>query len=269
MALSGLFATYQTGEKRRMTTILQNSIPFEPRFGASLPGISPLDADGWIIKDEAFAAQMALRDTLLEHSLSQVHADVGADPAAKSEVLAQVLDVIRNRDGYEISDDGIIRPDGVRVALDDDPMLVAARLVQEDLCLHEKRGNEHVLTAAVLCFPASWTLSEKIGKPLTAIHETVPEFDAQIAKRVQRLFDGIQADRPLWRYNIMRYRSPELFHPRKMTSPREQNEGGAYLRSEHQAFVRMPISRAVLFAIHTYVVRHPQTIAGETDTNIA
>ena len=66
------------------------------------------------------------------------------------------------------------------VAIDrGDPMGTLGHLVQEDLCLMEKRGEEHVLTAAVLCFPASWRLADKIGRPLEAIHVPVPEYDAK------------------------------------------------------------------------------------------
>ena len=226
-----------------------------PDWDARLPGIAPLARDGWIIQDEAFTAQMSLRDRLIKECPELVIADAGASDAAKNEVLEQTLKIVSERDGYEVSAKGIIRPDGVCVPLSGNPLITAARLVQEDLCLHEKRGDQHVLTAAVLCFPASWTLSEKIGRPLITIHDTVPDFDDLIARRVQRLFDGIQTDRPLWRHNVMRYLNPDLFHPRSVDVPREQNEGGDYVRSEHQSLVRMPKSRAVLFAIHTFVVR--------------
>jgi hypothetical protein len=80
-----------------------------------------------------------------------------------------------------------------------------------------------------------------------------------VARRVQRLFDGVQIGRPLWRYNLLRYQSPALFHPRLENAPRQDDDDGqgAYLRSEHQALVRMPASGAVLFAIHTYIVHDP------------
>ncbi|MGB2442918.1 heme-dependent oxidative N-demethylase subunit alpha family protein [Planktomarina sp.] len=42
--------------------------------------------------------------------------------------------------------------------------------------------------------------------------------------------------------------------------PRSSDEDygqGAYLRSEHQALVRLPRTGAVLFAIHTYLIKKP------------
>ena len=121
----------------------------------------------------------------------------------------------------------------------------------------EKRGPEHVLTGAVLCFPASWKLSEKVGRPLTAIHDPVDEYDAGLAARVQRLFDGVQEGRPLWRMNQLWYADPELHQPRSVTAPRaieDGPEGAAYYRSERQCILRLPQTQAVVFSIHTMVL---------------
>jgi len=246
-----------------MSEILQLRTPYDVSTKKNLPGIGPLDAEGWLIEDEAFAGQMAERDRLLSQMPERVFADSGAMPEAKQEVLDEVLGLLRNRVSYQVNPSDVIRPDGVRVPLDGDPLLTAARLVQEDLCLHEKHGDEHVLTAAVLCFPASWTLDEKIGRPLSVVHATVDEYSINIAKRVQRLFDGIQAGRPMWRFNVLQYVRPDLFQPRRENDVRSTDEdhgSGAYTRTEHQALVRMPKSGAVLFAIHTYVVKQPAQI---------
>ncbi len=78
-----------------------------------------------------------------------------------------VLAELDQRPDFRVSPGRVIRPDGQAVAIDPaDPFLTLSQLVQEDLCLHHKRGEEHVLTAALLCFPAAWTLAEKIGRPL-------------------------------------------------------------------------------------------------------
>ena len=241
-----------------MPEILQMRIPYDVNRKKNLPGIAPLAADGWLIEDEAFTDQMGERDRLISVMPERVFADSGAAPEAKQEVLDEVLGILRSRPSYKVNPREVIRPDGVVVPLDGDPLLNAARLVQEDLCLHEKRGDEHVLTAAVLCFPASWTLAEKVGRPLSGLHATVDEYNADIGKRVQRLFDGIQAGRPVWRFNLLQYVQPDLFQPRTETDARSADEhygSGAYTRTEHQALVRMPKSGAVLFAIHTYVVK--------------
>ncbi len=73
----------------------------------------------------------------------------------------------------------MIRPDGVAVPLDGPPLMVAGRLVEPDLVILERAEgtDEHVLIGAILCFPSSWTLTQKLGRPLMAIHAPVASYD--------------------------------------------------------------------------------------------
>ena len=113
-----------------------------------------------------------------------------------------------------------------------------------------------MLEGAILCFPASWTLAEKMGKPLTAIHGPVAEYAPEIALRVQRLFDAIRPEQPLWRANALLYDDPDLFSPRREADDQRIVSGqGSYLRSERQTMRKLPSSGAVVFTVHTYVVR--------------
>ena len=187
-----------------MEVICQDRLPFAPWLHPAtrrLPGIQPLDMKEWLVRDEAFAAQMALRDRLIADRRQDVFAACEGSEDAAHEVLALVLS--RLGPGYTRKGSAVLRPDGVRVDLDaDHPLVTAARLVQEDLCLLDQNGGEgeHILTAAVLCFPASWHLDEKFGRPLTAIHDPVDSYTADMARRVQRLFDGVRLGRPMWRF---------------------------------------------------------------------
>jgi dimethylamine monooxygenase subunit A len=115
--------------------------------------------------------------------------------------------------------------------------------------------HEHVLTGAILCFPASWTLAEKIGRSMLAIHAPVHDYDARIATSVQRMMRAIQPGAMLWRANALVYDDATLHQPRREGVPRPLPVTGLYLRSERQSFVRLPVTGAVVFAIHTYVVR--------------
>ncbi|WP_299776785.1 DUF3445 domain-containing protein [uncultured Roseobacter sp.] len=241
-----------------MVEILQKKLPQEMLEERALPGVQPLGGDDWLRLDEAYAAQMAHRRSLLATQRADVYwQDAGAHIAAR-EVLSEALKLLPGL-GFEVSDTECRCPDGQVVPLDGDAPLVAlGQLVQEDICILQKRGDEHVLTAACLCFPASWRLSEKVGRPLIGIHDTVDEYDAGIARRVQRLFDGVQVGRPMWRYNRLWYDDPELFQPRSALSPRRIAPGeaeAAYQRAERQCIVRMPESGAVVFSIHSYVVK--------------
>lgn len=221
-----------------------------------LPGILPLDPAEWLIVDDAYAGQMALRDRLIAEREVEVHALPEAARPAAAELYARVLADLP-RLGFRLGQTEATRPDGVTVPLDPSrPLLTLGRLVQEDLCIMEAGPDgEHVLTAAILCFPASWSLAEKIGRPLIRIHIPVPSYDGDLAPRVQRLFDAIRPERPLWRMNYHQYAVPDLFHPRTEGNLRVQPEGLApYLRSERQCLMRLPETQAVIFSIHTYMV---------------
>lgn len=237
--------------------ILQSHIPFDttPR---ALPGIQPLQMADWLNVDDAYAAQMAERCRLLKKRETDVlRIDPGATAAAQ-ELLECVLLHLGAGQGFQQVSNGVRCPDGRHVLFDRErPLHTLCQIAQEDFCILQKRGDEHVLTAAALCFPASWTLAEKYLKPLITIHGPVEEYDSQIAARVQRLFNGVKPGRPLWRFNYLPYADPTLFQPRLETDPRGDPvpQDAEFLRSERQSILRLPQTDAVVFSIHTYVVR--------------
>ncbi|WP_375690992.1 DUF3445 domain-containing protein [Pseudooceanicola sp. LIPI14-2-Ac024] len=241
-----------------MEPIFQSRLPYGAADRRPLPGIQPLDPAEWLVQDDAFAGQMRERERLLSESRDKVIAlQPEARPAAE-ELLETVLAFLSTREGYAVDGDRVCRPDGVTVTVDAaDVMGTLGRLVQEDLCLMEKREGEaeHVLTGAVLCFPSAWTLAQKFGHPLLRIHVPVHEYDEGIGRRVQRLFDGVQPGRPLWRFNWLPTDDTSLFRPKLEFADKIRREGLPYLRSERQTILRLPRTRAVVFGIHTFLVR--------------
>ncbi len=165
------------------------------------------------------------------------------------------MDALRKQSGFAVGDKNVRCPDGRVVEISDtDPLSTIGQLVQEDFCLLQKRGGEHVLVAAVLCFPASWTLAEKLGKPLGRIHAPVQSYDAGMAIRVQRLFDAVQTGNPLWRVNALAYEKPWLFQPRREADAGSHRPSGAtFLRSELQTIRLLRDAKTIAFGIHTYV----------------
>jgi hypothetical protein len=243
-----------------MAPFLHQTLPFaiwmDPRTNR-LPGVLPLDGDDWLRVDEAFAGQMAERDRLIATLPERVHALLPQGEPAAAELYAAVLARLAARPGYAVGLGCVQRPDDISVPLDpEQPLLTLGRLVQEDLCLLEAGAEgEHLLTGAILCFPANWTLAQKIGRPLSAIHTPVPSYDDGITRRVQRMFDAIRPEQPLWRGNALLYDDPALFQPRLEGEHRPPPVHRSYLRSERQCLLRLPETRAVVFTIHTYVLR--------------
>jgi dimethylamine monooxygenase subunit A len=240
------------------TPILQDRLPHLPWVDPRtrrLPGILPVEGRDWLRIDEAYGPQMALRDRLIAAQTPVVHALLPEARPAADELYAAVLDWLSAAPGFTLTSTTATRPDGVTVPLDpNEPLLTLGRLVQEDLCLMERQGEEYVLTGGILCFPASWSLTQKLGRPMTSIHEPVPVYDADIAKRVARLFDAIRPEQALWRMNYLTYDDFVLHQPRVEGDKRPQPTDHVFIRCERQCLLRLPVSRAVVFTIHTYVV---------------
>lgn len=241
--------------------ILQDHLPhlawLDPRT-ARLPGIQPVIGNDWLRVDEAFGGQMRERDRLIADHEPAVHALTDAARPAATELYDRVLHELRAAPGYDVRAYDVQRPDGISVPLDPDaPLRTLGRLVQEDLCLLQQAGDQHVLTGAVLCFPASWTLAQKLGRPMTEIHVPVAEYTDDLAQRVQRMLGAIRPEQPLWRMNYLTYADPTLHQPRLEFDrrPRPAADLRVFVRSERQCLLRLPLTGAVVFSIHTYVVR--------------
>lgn len=245
--------------------VLQDRLPHVPWMDpatARLPGMRPCGAEDWLRMDEAYAGQMAERDWLIATRQPLVHALLPEGRAAAAELLDMVLDMLARRDGFAVRAASVTRPDGVVVPVDRAfPLITLGRLVQQDLCLMQKQGEKSVLTGAILCFPASWTLAQKLGKPMTGIHAPVAHYDDALARRVQRLFDMVRVGQPMERFNALVYDDPTLHQPRLETESRPRPVARTYLRSERQVVLRLPVTQAVVFSIHTIIV--PMTVLEE------
>lgn len=245
------------GGKLARMEILQSHMPAALVEAAArpLPKMAPV-AGPWITVDDAWRAQVAERQRLMAERPDAV---LAVEPGAE-EALAALLEAARAglvaHPAFGVQGDRVTCPDGERVVLDPARVLESVGAVMaEDLCVLEKRGEEHVLIAAGLCFPAGWMLAEKIGRPLMRIHRPVPPYDDEVGRRVQRLFDAVQYGRPLWRANLHGYDRADLFLPRPESAPKHKlRQAPQFLRSERQTVMRLT-ARAVLFAIHTTVVR--------------
>ena len=241
--------------------ILNRDVPSRPWLlpqARRLPGIAPIEMEDWLWQLDSYAGQMAERERLLGSFPGLVHGCLPEAEAAAQELFDLVLLQLNGREGFGREGGGMRCPDGRLVALDrSKPLMTLGRLVQEDLCLlvRPNGGAEHLLSGAVLCFPASWTLAEKLGRPMLAIHTPVAAYDETLARRVQRLLDGVQPGRPLARSNALFYDEPALFAPRLEADKRPiAGPDAAFFRSERQCLLRLPESGAVVFSIHTILL---------------
>jgi hypothetical protein len=114
------------------------------------------------------------------------------------------------------------------------------------------------LVAGCVCFPSSWSLEEKMGRPLDFIHRVVPGLNEQLGQPITQFLRRMTPDIAWLRANWGLSRSPELNqHPRRALSRLDASVklDEVWLRVEHQALVALPKTGGVLFGIR--VVVHP------------
>ena len=234
-----------------------------PYDGSSKPftvGLKPIGEDTWLEPDAFLARHLGEKERLFAAGLEAVFRQEPETGAAQEEVLALVLD---NLARFHTGTHGVSKAAveliecGRKVLLGDRPALLAAsRLVQEDLVLMRRGPEGYRLAAASLCFPSSWSLAEKFGRSMTAIHEGVPGFNgSRVGQMVARVFDNLAPGQFLERFNWSVYSDAALHHP----SPKRIDLGSEdsplarlFLRVERQTLRRLPGSGDILFTIKVH-----------------
>jgi hypothetical protein len=199
-------------------------------------GLRPLEADRWFEPDETWDDQKAYKARLIRERRDDVVGLTERCGVAADEVLTAISEWT-----------------GDSSVVDDHSLVHASRLVADDLCIMENVDGEWILTGAVVCFPSRWSLRDKVGTTLDAIHTPVPGYDSQLAKPTRDYFDRMSDAKLVWRLNWTLLDNAELFQPVPNRRPVHGDPSSWYFRVERQTLRRMPHSGAVLFTIRTYV----------------
>jgi len=120
------------------------------------------------------------------------------------------------------------------------------------LLLKPDADGEIRLDGGCLCFPSSWRLTDKIGKPIEFIHGPVPGLNERIGPGIHKFLTGLKPGAASLRHNWGLARSAELNHHPDRSLPRldaATHANEVWLRVEHQALVALPQSAGVLFGI--------------------
>jgi dimethylamine monooxygenase subunit A len=233
-------------------------------------GLKPLDPARWIEVDEHREAYLAEKRRLYAEFPDKVFL---AEPGTE-EAQQEVLDLIADHLARHLPELGALtRGNGADAA----PLKAASLLVQEDLVLMRRGGDGWRLTAAALCFPSSWSLAEKFGKPLQDIHSPVPGFGrgTRTADIITRIFDSMQVAQPVERMNWSLQGDSALYVPLSNTGRIERAKrtpsrfpgpdlaAGTFIRVERQTLRKLPKSGDILFTIRIHLdamkllERHP------------
>jgi hypothetical protein len=136
-----------------------------------------------------------------------------------------------------------------------------ARQHWEDFCVltQDAPREPYRLTAAAVGFPTDWRLSEKIGKPLHAVHEPIHGYAEQLSQGVDRFMENLRTGEIYGRTNMFVMPSDDLrYMPLDPPELRyahvtAQNAGDVlHVRCERETLVRLPRSGAIVFTIGVY-----------------
>ncbi|KAL8773737.1 MAG: hypothetical protein Q9209_001505 [Squamulea sp. 1 TL-2023] len=144
--------------------------------------------------------------------------------------------------------------------LKQDPMQMAARLIQDDFALLvEKSDGQYHLFAGAIVMPGLWNLDERMGMPLSQIHiehGKVPGFKEKLERGVMSLFRRIQPDAPVQRNTWYIQGSDSMDDEGFTKGAGEKNMPveNFHYRTERQTIRRLPRSGLVAFIFRTYDV---------------
>ncbi|GKT41002.1 uncharacterized protein ColSpa_01183 [Colletotrichum spaethianum] len=159
----------------------------------------------------------------------------------------------------------------VETPLKEDPMAIAAKLVQDDLAIMmERPDGKYYLLAGAILLAGFWRLSDKFGMSLEEIHTSgdVPHYKEKLHNGMSSFFKRLRCDQVYSRNNYFiqvddslpwSWSIGEEDSPVVSWSTAEKNRAieHHYFRSERQSLRRLPKSKAIVFTIRTYF--HPIT----------
>ena len=227
-------------------------------------GLQPLDMADWIEVDDGLETYLVEKDRLISEFPEQVFAAEEGTEEAQQEVLDILVSYLleNHSETYQLRDGAMVFG-GRIVDLNDastPPLMIAAKLVQEDLVLMRQQEDGWRIAVGSVSFPSSWDLVEKFSLVLQDVHKNVPGFEpgTRNASMINRIFDNMLVDQPVRRLNWSAYANPELYHGGKkaISLPslnKDTREDSIFLRVEHQTLRKLPQSGDILFTIRIHI----------------
>lgn len=213
-------------------------------------GLAPVGFEHWIEPDELRSSELQLKAEIFATAGRDAFDALPGSEPAQEEVAERLSAHMR---GYF--------PDlPVSSYRSGEPQLLAiSRIVQEDLLLLSRGSAGWTLVAGSLCFPSTWRLQDKIGRPMDLIHASVPGFPGRFSDLVARIFDHLQPDALVERHNLSIYADGHLRHDARKEAERFPADASvaelAHLRFERQTLLRLPLSGAILFTVRVRALR--------------
>lgn len=208
-----------------------------------------------------FEKEMRVRRALLAEDKESgvvVWSDEASDAA--EECLKMAVDWLCERypRRYAVTEDGCVRVDEwtserpVKDHRGRDALVLLGHLVQEDLCFMRPQtlddgSTTYVFNAGAVCF--SFDPQKRRDKALRALHAPVPDYESKMSRVVDKIFDSLQVNRPMWRANWAVQNSDEIITTDAPWHPSNRTIGGVDKRAE----VRSRFDDAKTFADEAHV----------------
>ncbi|CAK7239786.1 MAG: hypothetical protein STHCBS139747_001221 [Sporothrix thermara] len=257
---------------------------YGPKYHVTM-GLRTVSPDSWIELDNHFPTYHAKRADRLANRLEKC---VHTDPVARDAAIELLDELVRYLPAryptlYRRTPVGIDNLwsgesfDIVQRPLAEDPMAIAARLVQDDLALMvEGDDGRYYLRAGAILLAGFWRLTDKLGMPLEDIHTSgdVPQYNAKLHRGMANFFSRLRCGQTYCRNNYFIQVDDGLAWSESIgaedddvvswsTAEKDRAVEHHWFRSERQSLRRLPKSRAVVFTIRTYF--HPVTELAQED----
>ena len=204
-------------------------------------GTRALDTAQWLRPDSFTADELVLRSDLLQEHTGLIQVGPNARDAVEElyEFVETHLDreLGAGRDPFE-------------------QLSTLACSVPDDFLIMGRHDDFWRLIGGCLVFPNHWTIAEKMNLTLAEIHVGVDGYQELLAEKMDRFFDRINVDRPVWRRNWFLHDDPSLFKPGRQTrrmcgGPSEA--ATLWVRSEWQVVRRLPKTDTIVFTVKSQV----------------
>ncbi len=84
------------------------------------------------------------------------------------------------------------------------------------------------------------------------------------------MLDNLRPGHPIWRANASVGHDPRLFRPRREADPPSpEAPDPPYIRSERQVLMRLPETGAIVFSIHTIMIRRASLTREQAEALLA
>lgn len=185
--------------------------PFRPKYYVTL-GLRIMNWDEWIELDNEWPKYHKRKLERIEERGEKCCRTAPEAFDGAVELLEEFCDYLPQRypsmfRKTDVGMDNIVTGEKFNIVerpLVEDPMQMAARMVQDDLALmYEGKDGQYYLLAGAILLPGFWRLQDKFGMALSEIHTTgdVPQFREKLEKGMMNFFRRLKCEAPMLRNN--------------------------------------------------------------------